>query len=202
MEPREKARSYEETSSVHTIYNRYVQKSIKRWFKSKKKPGWGRIISGSYCCSARESVTPLKLHKAGHTGDWVVEKSNKLRYQRNELVALDPFCTETNLYHLLHRNDTKNCPQKVTRCEYCKILFINADIVLIKTKVKGQFTSPKTGRGKYHVANVYLHYLQSCLKGYDGKFRFESVVLLKETMSRLPKSASERFAKQILQMEK
>ena len=34
-----------------------------------------------------------------------------------------------------------------------------------------------------HVANVYLHYLQTCFKGYDGKFRFESVVVLKETMS-------------------
>ena len=31
---RERARSYEEISSVHTIYNRYVQKAIKCWFKS------------------------------------------------------------------------------------------------------------------------------------------------------------------------
>ena len=53
-----------------------------------------------------------------------------------------------------------------------------------------------------HVANVYLHYLQTCFKGYDGKFRFESVVVLKETMSWLPESANERFAKQNLQMEK
>ena len=170
--------------------------------KARRNQDEAELFQDRIAVSARESVIPLKLYKAGHTGDWVVEKSNKLRHQRNELVALDPFCTETNLYHLLHRDDTKNCPQKVTRCEYCKTLFINADIVLIKTKVKRQFTGPKTGRGKYYVANVYLHYLQSCLKGYDGKFRFESVVVLKETMSRLPKSASERFAKQNLQMEK
>ena len=121
--------------------------------------------------------------------------SNKARYQGNELVALDPFSTELNLYHLVHRDDTKNCPQKVTRCKYRKILFTNADIVLIKTKGKRQFTCPKTGKEKCHVANVYLHYLQSCLKDYNGKFRFESVAVLKETMNRLPESASERFAK-------
>ena len=67
--------------------------------------------------TARESVTPLKLQKAGNTGDWVVKKSNKPRYQRNELVALDPFLTETNFHHLVHCDDTKNSPQKVTRCE-------------------------------------------------------------------------------------
>ena len=43
-----------------------------------------------------------------------------------------------------------------------------------------------------------MRYLQSCLKGYDGKFRFENVVVLKGTMSSLPKSASERLAKQNL----
>ena len=102
----------------------------------------------------------------------------------------------------MHRDDTKNFPKKITRGEYCKILFTNADIVLIKTKGKRQFTCPKTGKEKCHVANVYLHYLQSCLNGYDSKFRFKSVVVLKETMSKLPESASKTFAKQNLQMEK
>ena len=108
--------------------------------------------------SARENVTLLKLKKAGGTGDCVVKKSNKPSYQGNELVALDPFPMETNLYHLGHRDDTKNCPKKVTRCKYCKIIFTNAYIVLIETKAKRQFTCPKTGKEKYHVANVYLHY--------------------------------------------
>ena len=136
------------------------------------------------------------------TEDWVVKKSNKPRYQGAELVALYAFCTETNLYHLVHRDDTKNCPKKVTRCEYCKILFTNAGIILIKTKRKRQFTCPKTGKEKCHVANVYLHYLQSYLKDYYVKFRSESVVVLKETMNRLPETASERFTKQNLQMKK
>ena len=60
-----------------------------------------------------KDVTPLKLQKTGNTGDWVVEKPNKPRYQGNELVALDPFCTETSLYYLAHRDDTKNCPKKL-----------------------------------------------------------------------------------------
>ena len=106
------------------------------------------------------------------------------------------------MYHLEHCDDTKSCTKKVTRCKYCKILFTNAEIVLIKTKRKRELTGPKTAKEKCHIANVYLHYLQSCLKGYDGKFRFESVVVLKETMSRLAESTSERFAKQNLQMEK
>ena len=96
----------------------------------------------------------------------------------------------------------KIAPKKVTRCEYCKILFTNADIFLIKTKGKRQFACPKTEKEKCHVANAYLHYLQSCLKGYDGKFRFEGAVVLKEMMSRLPESATKRFTTQNLQMEK
>ena len=142
MEPREEARSYEKVSSVHTIYNRYVQKAIKRWFKAppvkkaRRNQDEAELFQDRIFVSARESVTPLKLQKAGGTGDWVVEKSSKPRYQEKELVALDTFRTETNLYHLVHRDDTKNCPKKVTRSEYCKILFTNADIVLIKTKGK------------------------------------------------------------------
>ena len=91
--------------------------------------------------------------------------------------------------------------QKVTTYEYWKILFTNVDIVLIKTKGKRQFTCPKTGKEKCHVVKVYLDYLQSCLKGCDGKFRFDSVILLKETISRLPESANERFIKQNLDVE-
>ena len=170
--------------------------------KTRRNQDEAELFQDCIAVSARKSVTPLKLRKAGDTGDWIVEKSNKPRYQGNELVALDLFRTETNLYHLVHRDDTKNCPQKVTRFEYCKVLFTNANTVLIKAKGKREFTCPKTGKDKCHIVNVYLHYLQSCLKGYDGNFRLESVVVLKETMSRLPESASERFAKQNLQIEK
>ena len=97
-----------------------------------------------------------------------------------------------NQFVSVHLDDTKNCPKKVNKCEYCKILFTNAEIVLVKTKGKRQFTCPKTGNEICHVANVYLHYLQTCLKGYDGNFRFESVVVLKQTMSRFPESTNKR----------
>lgn len=62
---------------------------------------------------ARKSVTPHKLLKTGDTGDWAVEKSNKLQQQGNESVALDPFCTKTNMYHLLLCDYTKNCPKNL-----------------------------------------------------------------------------------------
>ena len=165
--------------------------------KTRRNQHEAELFQDRIVVSARESVTPLKLQKAGDTGDWVLEMSNKPRYQGNELVAIDLFRTEINLYHSMHRDDPKNCPQKVIRCEYCKILFTNTDIILIKTKGKRQFTCPKTREEKCHVANVYLHYLQSCFKGYDVK----SVVALKETMNRLLESASGRFAKQNLQIE-
>ena len=45
-------------------------------------------------------------------------------------------------------------------------------------------------------------FLFALLIGYDGNFRFESVVVLKETMNRLPESANKRFTKQNLQMKK
>ena len=94
----------------------------------------------------------------------------------------------------------KAVTKKVARCKYCKILITNAGIVLIKGK--RQFTCPQTGKEKCHVANVYLHYLRSCLKGYDGKSRFERVAALKETIIRWPESAGERFTKQNLQIQK
>ena len=88
--------------------------------KSRGNQDEAELFHDCIVVSAKESVTPLKLQKAGDAGDWVVEKSKKPRYQGNELVGLDAFCTEINLYQLVHRDDTKNCPQKVTRCEYRK----------------------------------------------------------------------------------
>ena len=64
-------------------------------------------------------------------------------------------------------------------------------LILYLSRQKGR--DPKPGREKCHAANVYLRYLQTCLKGYDVKLRFESVVVLKETMNKLPESTSKRF---------
>ena len=110
--------------------------SIIRGAKRESKIIWGNFFSSHHevelfqdriVVSARESVTPLKLQKAGDTGNWVIKKSKKPGYQGKKLVVLHPFHMETNLYHLVYRDDTKSCPQKVTRCEYCKILFTIAN---------------------------------------------------------------------------
>ena len=129
------------------------------------------LFQDRIAASARESVTPLKLHKAGDTGDWVVEKSNKPQYQGNELIALDPFCTETNLYHLVHRHDKKIAPKELHNANTAKYHLLTLTFSL--SKGKRQFTCLKTRKEKCHVANVYLHYLQSCLKDYVGKYRSE-----------------------------
>ena len=86
----------------------------------------------------------------------------------------------------------KTAPKKLSDANIAKYYLLTL-ILLIKTKGKRQTTGPKPGREKCHAVNVYLHYLKSCLKGYDVKFRFESVVVLKKTMNKLPESASKRF---------
>ena len=150
MEPRET--SYEEISSVCTIYNRYAQIAIKRWFKSttskktRRNQDEAELFHDCIVLSALESLTLLKMQKAGDTADWVVEDSNKPKYQGNELVALDPFCTETNLYHLIHRDNTKNCPQKCIRYKYWKILFTNADLYLSRQKGRDSLLVQKRGK--------------------------------------------------------
>ena len=94
-------------------------------------------------------MTPLKLQKAGDTGDSIVEKSNKPQYQGNKLVARDTFCTETSLYHLLYGNDTKNCLRKVIRRKYCKTLFILYTLYL--SRQKGRDRSLVQNRGEKNV---------------------------------------------------
>ena len=85
----------------------------------------------------------------------------------------------------------KTAPKKLSDANIAKYYLLTL-ILLIKTKGKRQTTGPKPGREKCHAANDYLYYLQSFLKGYDVKFRFEGVFVLKETMSRLPVKASKR----------
>ena len=75
---------------------------------------------------------------------------------------LNPFRVELKPYHLVHCKDTQNCPRRVTRCELCKIVFTNADLVIVRTKAQREFICPKTRKEKCHYANVYLHYLKNC----------------------------------------
>ena len=69
------------------LFTRFITDTYKNpsnpGLKARRNQDEAELFQDRIAVSARESVTPLKLHKAGHTGDWVVEKSNKLRYQRN-----------------------------------------------------------------------------------------------------------------------
>ena len=85
---------------------------------------------------------------------------------------LNPFRIETHLYHLVHREDTKNCPRQVARCEQCRFNFTNADTVFVCTNGVREFTGPKTGKQRRQSGNIYLHYLKKCLEGHDDKLLF------------------------------
>ena len=117
--------------------------------KTRRNQDEAELFDDLIVVSARESVTPLKLQKAADAGDWVVEKSNKTRYQGNELVALDPFRTETNLYHLVHRDNTKNCPRKLPDANIAKYYLLTLTLPL--SRQKGRDSSLAQKRGKKNV---------------------------------------------------
>ena len=77
--PREKARSYKEVSTIYIICN--LKPSPVR--KTRLNYHETELFQDHIAASARESVTLLKLQKAGDTGDWAVEKLNKPQYQGN-----------------------------------------------------------------------------------------------------------------------
>ena len=106
---------------------------------------------------------------------------------------LNPFRIETCLYHLVHREDTKNCPRQVARCEQCRFNFNNADIVLVRTNGVREFTCPRTGKQRRQSGNIYLHYLKKCLEGHDNKFSFSAIVVLKETLKYLPTGSAKNL---------
>ena len=141
-----------------------------------------------------KKVTPIKIQKV--RGEYSAYKSSThsaTTLNTVEMDPLDPMRAETHMYHLVHREDTKNCPRQVKRCEQCRFQFTNADIVIVRTNGVREFTCPKTGKLRKQSANVYLHYLRSCLKGYDGKFQFPAIVVLRDTLKLLPDSSIEKF---------
>ena len=91
---------------------------------------------------------------------------------------------------MVHRKDKKNCPKGVKRCEACKIAFSETkDPLIIKTTGNRDWTSEKTGKPTSKPGNVYLHYLEKCLKAYDGAFEYQKIVLLKSTSNLLSENA-------------
>ena len=71
------------TSSITDTYKKPSNAGLKAPSvkKTRRNQDEAELFQDCIAVFSRESVIPLKLHKAGHTGDWVVEKSNKPRYQ-------------------------------------------------------------------------------------------------------------------------
>ena len=92
-------------------------------------------------------------------------------------------------YQLVARSDTKLCPKQVARCEHCRISFQSFDIAEIKTVGLRERYDKKTGEIVKQQANVYLHFLTECLKQYDQKFKFSSVMVSNRTQEHLPSAS-------------
>ena len=155
--------------------------------------------------ASSKKVTPLKIKKVGND-KYVSSKasctstSTPTNLTDDAYDPLNPLRIESHLYNLVHRDDKKNCPGQVTRCEQCRFNFSNADIVLVRTTGVREFTD-KTGRRKRTTGNVYLHYLKRCLVEYDDKFKFSAITVLKDTLKRLPPNSVNKFKDIGLQIE-
>ena len=158
-----------------------------------------------------KKVTPIKIQKIG-PGNYSTTRASASGSTASNLEPetfadavnpLDLFRVETRLYHLVHREDTKNCPLQVARCEQCRFNLTNADIVLVRRNGVKESTCPKTGKIKQgrQSGNIYLHYLKKCLEGHDDKFSFSAIVALKETLKHLPTGSAKKRTNQRLQLE-
>ena len=160
-----------------------------------------RQLGSSHMHVEPKTVSPIKIRKTCE-GNYAAEK-----VRRHEKAAtamndpLDPMRTETKMYHLVLREDLSNCPKSVKRCQECMGPFTNADVVIFKTFGVREFTDKKTGQQKRQSGNVYLQYLRQCLMKYDPKFIFPAIVVLKETLNRLPGEAVQKFRRIGLQLE-
>ena len=125
-----------------------------------------------------------------------VENSKKPRHQGNELVALNTFCTETNFYHIVHYDDTKSCPQKSYHMQILQNTIYKRWYCPYQDEIKQRIHLSKNWQRKMSYRKCLFGPLTEFLKGDDDNVRFESVVVLKETRSRLPKTASEMFVKE------
>ena len=91
--------------------------------------------------------------------------------------------------------------QNISRCQSCKLSFQNLDCVVVRTTGTHEWTDKNSGECKTSTINVYTHFLRKCLEDNDGAFRFENIIVLKDTLKLLPASASEKFQKHNLKFE-
>eukprot|EP00111_Clytia_hemisphaerica_P014489 TCONS_00042663-protein len=84
---------------------------------------------------------------------------------------------------LVLRNDHKLCPKRVTRCQQCQIAFTDeTDRFVLKTRGMRERPPDKDKGGrKLYEGNVYLHFLTDCLKKWDKKFKYETVIVPNST---------------------
>ena len=78
------------------------------------------------------------------------------------------------------------------RCEQYKRQFGKTDRILVKTTGEREYVNKK-GEVVQQVANVYLHYLTSCLVQFETSFKFENIQILKDTQNLLTKSQLQRL---------
>lgn len=113
---------------------------------------------------------------------------------------LDPDRASQQDYDLVHRSDNKMCPKTVQRCKQCWIAFGRNDVVLVNTVGSHERTN-KNGKTVKYQANVYLHYLTSCLREHDQNFSFKTVVLSPRTLALLPDNSRQIFLDKGLKVE-
>ena len=163
----------------------FVPKSYDMYVKPsdagrKTKPGEKRrstlpepdIFSELEIPSGSGAVTPVKLVRT--------ETSWKVNENKSSVDIFNPHRVATKLYFLVHRKDKGNFPGNVKRCEECKVVFSSCDVIAVKTTATREYTDSR-GVKKRNIGNVYLHYLNHCLKGHDQKFEFNAIVILKKT---------------------
>ncbi|XP_066914107.1 uncharacterized protein [Clytia hemisphaerica] len=120
-------------------------------------------------------VNRLKVKKTAN--NWEVEEM-----ENNEnATGFDPDRELSSGFYLVSREDKKNCPSTVSRCELCRRKFDKIDTVLVKTSGERTFLNKKGEQVRMDFANVYLHYMTSCLTKYDKSFTFGKILVLKDT---------------------
>ena len=94
--------------------------------------------------------------------------------------AFNPNRKTSLRYDLVHRSDTKNCPKKVSVCNSCPVPYGPQDIVLVRTTGTRDFIT-KSGKEKQATGNIYIHFLDKCLRKQNKDFSYAFIHVLKKT---------------------
>ena len=116
-----------------------------------------------------------------------------------EIDMFDPDRPVHSGLTLVCRNDTKNCPKSVRRCEVCKRQFMDSDLVIVKTAGEREFVDAKGIRVQQH-GNIYLHYLTACLSKFDQSFQFWKIHIAKDTQRNLSKESLQKLVAKVCKL--